>query len=169
MSSTEVHMKVEKNKVVSFHFKMTEVGRDEVLEDTRESEALLYLHGYGQLLIGLEKALEGREVGDQFSVELEPAEAFGEVQQADPVRVPRKHIATKGKLVPGMVVELNTRDGLRDVTVLKVGLKTVDLDANHPYAGKKMNFDVEVTDVRDATDEEIHHGHAHGPGGHHHH
>ena len=162
-------MKVEKDKVVSFHFKMNEVGSEEVLEDTRESEALLYLHGHGQLLTGLEKALEGKDVGDKFTVELEPAEAFGELQELEPVRVPRKHIATKGKLVPGMVVELNTRDGLRDVTVLKVGLKTIDLDANHPYAGKKMHFDIEVIEARDATDDELSHGHAHGPGDHHYH
>ena len=83
-------------------------------------------------------------------------------------RVPVKHLLFKGKLRPGMVVQLNTSDGRIPVTVVKVGRHSADIDTNHPLAGQALSFDIEVVDVRAATEEEVAHGHAHGPGGHQH-
>lgn len=79
-----------------------------------------------------------------------------------------KHLLTKGRLKPGQSVKVNTEQGPRDATVVKVGLKNVDLDTNHPLAGKHLQFDIEVTEVRAAAQEELDHGHAHGVGGHQH-
>ena len=79
-----------------------------------------------------------------------------------------KHLSFKGKLRPGMVVQLSTDDGMRAVTVIKAGRHSADIDTNHPLAGQTLTFDIEIVDVRDASPEELTHGHAHGPGGHHH-
>jgi FKBP-type peptidyl-prolyl cis-trans isomerase SlyD len=83
-------------------------------------------------------------------------------------RVPVKHLAFRGKLEAGKVVQLNTAEGMRAVTVVKAGRHSADIDANHPLAGQTLTFDLEIVDLRPATPEEIAHGHAHGPGGHHH-
>jgi FKBP-type peptidyl-prolyl cis-trans isomerase SlyD len=82
-----------------------------------------------------------------------------------PQRVPKKHLVTKGKIAPGMLVQVNTKNGPQEAIVVKVGLKNIDVDTNHPLAGKTLTFDIEVVDIRDATTEEISHGHAHQPGG----
>ena len=158
-------MLIEANKVVSFHYEMKEFEGD-VLESSDGSDPLLYLHGHKGMLVGIEEAMEGRQAGDQFSIDLEPEKAYGIRQDDNSIhRVPIKHLQHKGKLKPGMVVQVNTKDGLRDVSVVKVGKFNVDVDANHPLAGKKLTFDITIVDVRDATSEEISRGHAHGVGG----
>jgi len=128
----------------------------------------VYLHGANNIIRGLEKAMAGRESGDVFTVNLAPAEAYGAHDPARMQRVPVKHLAYRGKLEAGKVVQLNTREGMRAVTVMKAGRHSADIDGNHPLAGQALTFDVEITDLRPATPEEISHGHAHGPGGHHH-
>ncbi|MFT5425743.1 MAG: FKBP-type peptidyl-prolyl cis-trans isomerase SlyD [Gammaproteobacteria bacterium] len=160
-------MLIEKDKVVSFHFKITE--DDELLESSREGEPMLYMHGRHSLVSGLEKALLGKKAGESFSVTLEPNDAYGIPLDSSKQRISIKHITTKGKLRPGMVVDINTTNGLRQATVIKVGRYNVDIDTNHPMAGKTLTFEIEVIDVRDAENEELAHGHAHGAGGHHHH
>ena len=126
---------------------------------------MTYLHGAGNIIRGLEKAMRGKSVGDQFEVTLGPTEAYGERNEAAVQRVSAKHFGESKRLKPGQTVVLNTRQGPRQATVLKVGRFNIDVDANHPLAGQTLTFDVEVTDVRDATEEEISHGHVHGPGG----
>lgn len=162
-------MQIEKDRVVSFHYRLSEPGSG-VLEDSRARDPMLYLHGHGGLLPGLEKALAGRQAGESFSVTLAPEQAYGLRDEDARQRVPKSHVigAVKGKtdFRPGMVVRLNSGDGPRTVVVTKVGLKTLDVDANHPLAGRTLSFDVEVIDVREASAEEIAHGHAHGEGGH---
>src|SRR3569623_977054 len=116
--------------------------------------------------------MAGKQAGDRFSVTLSPVKAYG-ARRSDAVqRVSFKHVMTRGNkketLQPGKVVQVNTLQGPRDVTVIKAGLKTVDVDTNHPLAGKTLSFDIEVVDVRDATTDELAHGHAHGAGGHEH-
>lgn len=160
-------MNITNNKVVQFNYKVFE-GETE-LESTHSGEPVLYLHGHNNMLEALEKELEGKATGDNFKVTLDPKDAYGEITETEPRRVPRKHIITKGKLTPGMIIDVNTTDGPVAARVVKVGLKNVDLDTNHPYAGKTLTFEVDVVDVRDATEDEISHGHAHGVGGHHHH
>ena len=157
-------MNIEDKKVVTFHYTLSD-EQGEQLESSREGDPMTYLHGTGNIIPGLEKAMVGKVAGDRFEVNVEPAEAYGERNENGIQRIPAKHFKQAGRLKPGQVVVLQTRQGPRQLTVVKVGRFNVDVDANHPMAGLSLTFDVEVTDVRDATDEEISHGHVHGKGG----
>lgn len=162
MPGTE--MAVAENKVVSFHYTLSN-AEGEQLESSRESEPMHYLHGAGNIIPGLEKAMEGREAGDRFEVSVPPEEAYGEWSEGRIQRISAKHVKQAGKVRPGQVLRLNTEQGPVHVTVIKVGRFNIDVDANHPLAGQQLDFDIEITGVRDATPEEIDHGHVHGPGG----
>jgi FKBP-type peptidyl-prolyl cis-trans isomerase SlyD len=120
----------------------------------------------------LENALEGKKVGDKVKISITPQEGYGERRENAEQRIPVKHIMDhakiKNKLKPGMKVAVNTQHGPWEAVVLKVGKFTVDVDSNHPLAGKFLDFELDVLDIRDATESEIAHGHAHGIGGHHH-
>jgi FKBP-type peptidyl-prolyl cis-trans isomerase SlyD len=160
-------LKIESGTVVSFHYTLrNDEGKE--LESSRGSEPSIYLHGANNIIHGLETAMTGREAGDVFTVSLAPAEAYGAHNPGKMQRVPVKHLAFRGKLEAGKVVQLNTREGMRAVTVVKAGRHSADIDANHPLAGQTLTFDLEIVDLRPATPEEMSHGHAHGPGGHHH-
>ena len=158
-------MKVERHRVVTFHYTLS--GEDgEQMESSRGREPMSYLHGAGNIIPGLEKAMEGRAAGETFQVTVEPAEGYGEWEEGRIHRVPVKRLDQPAKrLKPGQPVMIQTQQGQMQATVVKVGRFNVDLDANHPLAGKTLTFDVEVTDVREATGEEVSHGHVHGPGG----
>ena len=159
-------MKIEDNSVVRFHYTVSEPGQGP-LESSREIEPLSVLIGHGNIIGGLESALKGREAGESFEVTVGPGDAYGDRREGLVQRVPRKHF--KGaKLAPGMQVMLPTDQGQRAMTVKKVGISVVDVDLNHPMAGKTLTFDVEILDVREASAEEISHKHAHGDGGHQH-
>lgn len=161
---------IEKNKVVSFHYLLKDSDGG-ILEDSHDGDVLAYLHGYNNMLSSLEDALEGKQEGDRFSITLEPEQAYGLKQENAIQRIPIKHVvksSRKKKYPPGMIVQINTSKGPRDVVVVKAGLKNIDVDTNHPFAGKTLSFDIEVVGVRDASEAEIAHGHAHGVGGHHH-
>lgn len=157
-------MNIEDKKVVSFHYTLTNQDGQQ-LESSREGEPLSYLHGARNIIPGLEKALDGRAAGDQFVVTVEPAEAYGERNEAHVQRLSAKLFKNPGRLSPGQPVTLQSKNGPVQVTVVKVGRFNIDVDANHPMAGQTLTFDVEVTDVRDATEEETQHRHAHAPGG----
>lgn len=159
-------MKIEKDRVVRFHYTVSEVGQPP-LESSKEREPLAILIGHGNIIPGLEKAMEGRGAGESFSVNVPAAEAYGERREGLIQRVPKKHFGNQ-RLAPGMQVVLNTNFGPRAVTIEKVGMSVVDVDLNHPMAGKDLHFDIEIVDVREASPEEIEHGHVHGEGGHHH-
>ena len=159
-------MKIEDNRVVRFHYTVSEAGQGQ-LESSRDIEPVSALIGHGNLIAGLEDAMKDRESGDRFEVTLTPDQAYGERREAMVQRVPRKHF--KGaRLAPGMQVTLPTDQGPRTMTVKKVGISVVDVDLNHPMAGKTLAFDVEIVDVREASAEEIAHKHVHGEGGHQH-
>ena len=160
-------MTIADHKVVSFHYTLKNAD-GETLESSREREPMQYLHGANNIIPGLEAAMGGKSAGDQFEVTVEPEQAYGQWTEAAVQRVPLKHLQGDRKLEPGQVLVLQTQNGPMQVKVVKVGKFNADLDANHPLAGQTLTFDVEVTDVRDATEEEIEHGHAHGPGGHDH-
>jgi FKBP-type peptidyl-prolyl cis-trans isomerase SlyD len=159
-------MKIEKDRVVRFHYAVAEQGA-EPMESSHDREPLAILAGHGNIIPGLEKAMEGHEAGDKFAVDVPAAEAYGEKREGLGQRVPKKHFGAQ-RLEPGMQVVLNTNFGPRAVTIEKVGMSVVDVDLNHPMAGKDLHFDIEVVDVREATAEELEHGHVHGDGGHHH-
>ena len=161
--STEA-LKIEKDRVVQFHYTVSEQGQ-EPLETSKERDPLAILAGHGNIIPGLDKALEGHVAGDSFGVDVPAAEAYGERRDGLTQRVPKKHFGEQ-KLAPGMQVVLNTNFGPRAVTIQKVGMSVVDVDLNHPMAGKDLHFDIEIVDVREASKEEIEHGHVHGDGGH---
>ena len=164
-----------KNKVVSFHYRFAEVAEDGERGDWREEShggnPLLYLHGYHNVVVGLEKALEGKKVGDSIEITLKPEDAYGFRRPDSTHRVPIKHLQFPGpvkKILPGMPASVESNQGRRSVVILKVGKFNADVDLNHPLAGKTLYYEVQVEAVRDATSEEIAHGHVHGIGGHHH-
>lgn len=158
---------IARDKVVTFHYELRNAAGE--LIEKSDGEPMAYLHGASNIIPGLEKALEGHAPGDTVEVTVPPEEGYGLRQPNAIQRISAKYLKHAGKLRPGMQVSVNTDQGPRMVTVVKVGLKTVDVDGNHPLAGETLSFRVEIVDVRDATDEEKAHGHAHGPGGHHHH
>ena len=164
-------MQITADKVVSFNYRLSETG-GELLESSYDAEPTLYLHGHNGLLAALENALEGKSVGDKTTISITPEEGYGVRQEGAVQRIPMKHLhgheKLKGKLKPGMKVAVNTQHGPWDAVVLKVGKFNVDIDSNHPLAGKHLDFELEVIEVRDASDDELAHGHAHGVGGHHH-
>lgn len=160
-------MQISKNSVVSFHYSLKNAQGDE-LENNQAEDPTLYLHGANNIIPGLEKAMEGRSAGDSFEVDLSPADAYGERRDDMAQRVPAKYLKHEGKLRPGQTVRINTDKGMRSATVIKVGKFSVDVDMNHPLAGQQLHFSIQIADVRQATAEEVQHGHAHGVGGHQH-
>ena len=165
-------MKIEKDRVVRFHYAVAvhadqEQGQESVENSKDGGQPLAILFGHGNIIPGLEKAMDGREAGDSFKATVPAAEAYGERRDGLSQRIPKKHFGAQ-KLAPGMQVVLQTNFGPRAVTIQKVGMSVVDVDLNHPMAGKDLDFDIEVVEVREASAEELAHGHVHGDGGHQH-
>ncbi|MFK7956567.1 MAG: peptidylprolyl isomerase [Lysobacterales bacterium] len=160
-------MDIDKNCVVSFHYALSENGTP--LESSENADPMACLIGANNIIPGLEEALMGRSSGDEFSVTVPPEKAYGERKPNLLTRVSAKHLGVDArKLKPGMVLRIQTKRGPQMMRVIKAGRFMVNLDANHPMAGLTLTFDITVQDVRQATEEEIKHGHAHGPGGHDH-
>jgi FKBP-type peptidyl-prolyl cis-trans isomerase SlyD len=161
-------MSADKPNVVRFHYAVGEVGQPPIENSREGGEPLTVLLGTGSIIPGLEDALVGRAAGDKFEVVVPAAQAYGERSDTLLQRVPKKYFPDQYSLRPGQRVVLKTQDGPRPVLVVKIGQSVVDVDLNHPMAGKDLKFDIEMVDIRPATDEEISHGHVHGEGGHHH-
>ncbi|AMD01746.1 peptidylprolyl isomerase [Halomonas sp. M5N1S17] len=157
-------MQIAQNSVVAFHYTLTN-DAGEVLDSSEGREPLTYLHGAGNIIPGLEKGLEGRESGEKLNVTVAPEEGYGEVQPQLVQEVPRDAFQGVEAVEPGMQFQAQTQGGPLMVTVTKIEGDTVTVDGNHPLAGQKLNFDVEIADVREASQEEIEHGHVHGEGG----
>lgn len=163
-------MQISANKVVSFHYRLNDAQGSQ-LESSYGAEPTVYLHGYSNLLAALEEAMLGKLAGDKINITLNPQQAYGDRREGAIQRIPIKHLKdapAKNKLKPGAIVRVNTPNGPWEALVLKVGKFNVDIDSNHPLAGKTLSFDIEIVDVRDATEGELSHGHVHGVGGHHH-
>jgi FKBP-type peptidyl-prolyl cis-trans isomerase SlyD len=160
-------MLIAQDKVVLIHYTLTnDAGK--VIDSSSGGEPLAYLHGQGNIISGLEKALDGRRAGDKLNVRVEPADGYGVRDDELVQQVPRRQFGG-ANLKPGMQFHAQSPQGhARVVTVTRVVGDMVTVDGNHPLAGEVLNFDVEVAEVRDATQEELEHGHVHGPGGHHH-
>ena len=159
-------MKIEKDRVVRFHYSVAEVGQP-ALETSKDREPIAILVGHGNIIPGLEAAMQDKEAGASFGVDVAAADAYGERREGMGQRIPKKHFGNT-RLQPGMQVVLQTNFGPRAVTIEKVGMSVVDVDLNHPMAGKDLDFDIEVVEVREASAEELAHGHVHGDGGHQH-
>jgi FKBP-type peptidyl-prolyl cis-trans isomerase SlyD len=160
-------MKIEKGHVVTFHYTLRNSEGD-VIDSSENGNPLSYIHGYGHIIKGLETKLEGRAVGDKFDAVIAPKDAYGEVNQQLIQVVPKSGFEGDDELQVGIQVEVETEQGSRIAQVSKIEGKNVTLDLNHPLAGMQLFFKIELVGIRQATQEELDHGHVHGPGGHHH-
>ncbi len=157
-------MKIEKDKVVSFHYTLTD-DENNVLDKSGSDEPLLYLHGAGNIIPGLEKALLDKEVGDKVKTRIEPEEAYGIKQEGMVQTLPKDSFQGVDTIEPGLQFQAAGQNGEPVVvTVTKVEGDQVTIDGNHPLAGVALTFDVEIADIRDATEDEKAHGHIHGAG-----
>lgn len=161
-------MQIAQDAVVSIHYTLTN-DQGETLDSSVGGEPLAYLQGHGNLIPGLENALNGKQAGDKLTVKVSPAEGYGEYDKNLVQRVPRRSFRGIADVRVGMQFQMQSAQGPRAVTVTQVVGDMVTVDGNHELAGQTLNFEVEIVEVRDATQEELEHGHVHGPGGHHHH
>ncbi len=160
-------MQIAEKSVVSIHYTLTN-AEGNVLDSSEGQDPLAYLHGASNIIPGLENALVGKSVGDSLKVTVEPEEGYGPVRDELVQDVDRSAFSGIDSIEIGMQFMAQTPWGEQPVTVVKVEGDNITLDGNHPLAGQTLTFDVEVVEVRAATDEEVEHGHAHGAGGHHH-
>lgn len=159
-------MQVAKDTVVSIHYNLTDSAGIEIESSRSLGQPTEILIGNGGVIPGLENALIDHVAGDRIEVDVQPADAYGERIEGQTQRVPKKYFRDGAKLKPGMLTALAMKDGgQRMVTVIKIGSSVVDIDLNHPLAGKSLHFDVEIISVRAASAEEVAHKHVHGSGG----
>lgn len=160
--------------VVAFHYRMCEMKNGEKsawIEESMGREPLQYLHGHANVVSGLEAAMAGKKIGDKISITLAPEQAYGPRRSNSLQRVPIKHLHLKPgqkQIQVGEIVAIQTSQGIRNALVVKAGRFNVDVDTNHPYAGRTLYYEIEIVSVRAASAEEVAHRHVHGPGGHHH-
>ncbi len=160
-------MQVAADKVVTIHYTLKN-AEGQVLDSSEGGDPLAYIHGGGNIIPGLEEALEGKSAGDKLQVEVQPDKAYGHHDPELIQNVPKRAFQGVGQVQAGMRFTAQTEQGPRQVVVTRVVGDMVTVDGNHPLAGQTLNFAVEIAEVRDASEEEIAHGHVHGPGGHHH-
>ncbi|WP_029888915.1 FKBP-type peptidyl-prolyl cis-trans isomerase [Polycyclovorans algicola] len=161
-------MQIAAQTVARFHYTLTN-SKGEVLDQSPEGQPMAYLHGGGNIIPGLEKELAGKVAGDKLSVTVAPGEGYGEKRMELIQQVPRDAFQGIDTIEVGMAFQAQSAQGPMRVTVTAVEADTITVDGNHPLAGETLKFEVEIADVRAATEEETTHGHAHGDGGHHHH
>ena len=159
-------MQVADNMAVSIHYTLTN-DDGEVLDSSIDDEALVYLHGSGNIISGLEKALYGKAVGDKFNVRIAAEDAYGEIMDEMVQVISREMFEGIDNIEVGMQFHADVSSGTGVVTVVNIDGDDITIDGNHPLAGLALTFDVEVVDVRAATQEEMAHGHIHGAGCHH--
>lgn len=154
-------MNIGEKCVVAFHYTLTN-SDGETLDTSSGGEPLKYLHGASNIVPGLEKALEGKSAGDKLKVAVKPQDAYGEVNPELVQKVPRAAFDGAPEIKPGMQFQAQGPNGqVQIITVREVAGDEVTVDANHPLAGEVLHFDIAVEDVREATEEEIAHGHVH--------
>mgnify|MGYP001550691592 CR=1 FL=1 len=161
-------MLIAANKAVSIDYTLTN-DAGEVIDSSAGGAPLVYLHGAGNIIQGLEKALEGKTSGDELNVTVEPEDAYGEYSAELVSTLSRSMFEGVDELEVGMQFHASAPDGqMQIVTIRDLEGDDVNVDGNHPLAGQRLNFQVKIVDIRDASQEEIAHGHVHGEGGHHH-
>ena len=161
-------MQIAANKAVSIDYTLTN-DAGEVIDSSAGGAPLVYLHGARNIIAGLEKALEGKQVGDELEVAVEPEEAYGEYSAELVAVLNRSMFEGVEELEVGMQFHASGPDGgMLIVTIRDLEGDDVTVDGNHPLAGQRLNFKVKVVAVREANAEELAHGHIHGEGGHHH-
>ena len=160
-------MQIAERCVAAFHYTLTN-EQGEVIDSSSGREPLAYLHGAGNIVQGLEREMTGTRAGDKFNVVVAPEEGYGPHHDGLIQKVPRAAFQGVDTIEPGMQFHANGPQGPMSVTVTEVDGDTVTIDGNHPLAGQALHFAIEITDVREASPEEVMHGHVHGAGGHHH-
>jgi FKBP-type peptidyl-prolyl cis-trans isomerase SlyD len=160
-------MEIANQRVVLIHYTLTNAA-GEVLDSSSGNEPLAYLAGGGNIIPGLENALTGKKAGDKLTVKVPPKEGYGEREKSLIQDVPRRAFQGIKDIKVGMSFQADGGNGPMRVVVTRVAGDMVTVDGNHPLAGEQLNFDVEVVEVREASEEELAHGHVHGAGGHHH-
>lgn len=156
-------MQITKHKVAAIHYTLTD-NDGNLLDSSEGRDPLYYIQGIGNLIPGMEEGLEGKESGDKLDIKVSPDKGYGELNPQLVQQVPLGAFAGQ-EVKPGMRFSTNRGE---TVTVTEVGSESVTVDGNHPLAGVELNFKVEVIEVRNATADELQHGHVHGPGGHQH-
>ena len=156
-------MQITKDKVAQIHYTLKDSDGN-IIDSSAGQEPLTYLHGGGNLIMGMEEGLEGKAKGDKFKLKISPEKGYGVRDAALIQKVPRASFGDQ-KIEKGMQFQTNRGTV---VTVTETGLESITVDGNHPLAGKELHFDVEIMGIRNATAEELSHGHVHGPGGPHH-
>lgn len=155
---------VSKDMVVSIDYTLTGAAGT-VIDSSQGGEPLMYLHGAGNIIPGLERALEGKAPGDEIKTTVDPNDGYGQKNPALVQPVPRKQFPEAKEISVGMQFQAQTNQGPRVVTIVGVNDDTVTVDANHPLAGETLAFDVKIVNVREATPQELEHGHVHGVNG----
>ena len=156
----KIYMNIAKNTIVSFDYTLTD-DNNQIL-DSSEGEPLVYLHGHGNIIPGLENALEGKSQDDHFSVNIPAAEAYGERNDQMSAEISIENFKGADEVKPGMQFHTQGPEGIRLITVTRVVGDMVTIDGNHPLAGVNLNFDGTITAIREASEEELFHGHVHG-------
>ncbi len=155
-------MKISPQLVASIHYTLKN-DEGEVLDSSEGQEPLDYLHGKQNIVIGLEKALEGKSIGDKLSVAVSPEDGYGEYDASLVQQLPKDMFTGVDEVEVGMEFHAQTQNGMQIIEVKAIDGDIVTIDGNHPMAGQTLHFDVEVTNVREATADELEHGHVHGP------
>lgn len=155
-------MTIKKNKVAVIQYVLTN-EENKIIDQSPKNEPLYYLHGAQNIIVGLEKALEGKKAGDQLTVVVQPSEGYGEVRPELIQSIDRSNFGNQ-KVAPGMSFQAQSDSGVQVLKVTSVSEKYVTVDANHELAGAVLTFEVTIKDVRDATEAELSHGHVHAPG-----
>ena len=168
-------MQIKKDNVVTLHYRLkADNDTGKVIEETFGNEPLTFLYGAGQMIPDFEKNIEGKKVGDTHSFGIKSEAAYGEVNPNAVVKLPLDTFRVNGELATDLLVVGNTipmsddQGNRMNGTIREVGDAEVTVDFNHPMAGQDLHFTIEIVDVREATTEELAHGHVHGKGGVHH-
>ena len=160
-------MKIASNKVATLHYTLKD-DKGALIESSSGNEPLTYIHGMGNLIPGLESKLEGKQAGEKLSVVVKPEDAYGERDEEMIEVVDRAEFDDGEELEVGKEFQYDDEEGnVFKVRVVSITDTKITIDGNHPLAGQTLAFDVEVLEVRDASKEELEHGHVHGPHGHH--
>lgn len=158
-------MKIENKRVVQIHYTLKD-DQGEILDSSAGKSPLPYIHGIGALIPGLEKQLLGKQAGDKFTAVVAPAEGYGEYDEEQVFEVPASEFEGDDELQLGMQIQLDTESGPAIATIVNMEEDIITLDLNHPLAGTTLNFEVEIVEVREATKQELDHGHVHTHGAH---
>ena len=156
-------MQIADNTVVLFDYRLTVDGQ--VVDESEAGHPLAYLHGNGNIIPGLEKEMAGKSGGDKFTVTIEPADAYGDYDDNLRMSVDRSDFSGVDELEVGMQFEAEFLQGVRVATIEAIDGDEITINGNHPLAGEQLTFDIKVVNVRAPTQEELAHGHVHGPGG----